>query len=249
MRRHTPTAHDLQCIVVAIFVSYRREDSAGWAGRIHDALEGHFGDHQLFMDVTDISLGEDFRDVVRRRLSTVETVIVVIGPQWLTVENANGDRRIDDPRDVVRLEVAAALQSPATVIPVLVDGASMPGPDELPAELSLLSFTNALEIDPAGFSDDMQRLVRAADPDASLRRRSSNISPKRRRTGNTLAVIGGLMVLAGMVSFFVGGLVIETEGTGMPIGVAIGFGLFLAGAITAVIGSAVAGHQGQSHSP
>lgn len=153
--RHTPTARDLQCIVVAVFVSYRREDSAGWAGRIHDALEGHFGDHQLFMDVADISLGEDFRDVVRRRLSTVETVIVVIGPQWLAVENANGDRRIDDPRDVVRLEVAAALQSPATVIPVLVDGASMPGPAELPAELALLSFTNALEIDPAGFSDDM----------------------------------------------------------------------------------------------
>jgi hypothetical protein len=234
--------------MAGVFISYRREDSAGWAGRVHDALAGHFGDHQLFMDVADISPGEDFRDVVRRRLSTVETVIVVIGPNWLEVQDTTGGRRIDDPRDVVRLEVMAALQSPVTVIPVLVDGSSMPGPDELPSELSLLSFTNALEIDPARFSDDMQRLIRAADPDSSLRRGSSNISPRRRWTGRIISALGGVMVLAGMVSFFVGGFLIETEGTGMPIGVAIGFGLFLAGAVTAMIGLGVQGGSGQEPS-
>jgi hypothetical protein len=234
--------------VAGVFISYRREDSAGWAGRIHDALEDHFGDHQVFMDVSDITPGEDFRDVVRRRLNAVDTVIVVIGPRWLAVEDAHGGRRIDDPRDVVRLEVTAALQSPATVIPVLVDGASMPGPDQLPSELSLLSFTNALEIDPARFAHDVQRLVSASDPDSSLRRGSANISPRRRRIGDVMSVLGGVMVLAGLVSFFVGGFLVETEGTGMPIGVAIGFALFLGGAVTALIGGGVAGRSGQRES-
>lgn len=86
--------------MAGVFVSYRRGDSSGWAGRIHDHVASHVGESQFFMDVSDIDLGDDFRDVIRRRLSVVDTVIVVIGPDWLTIEDKDGSRRLDDPGDV-----------------------------------------------------------------------------------------------------------------------------------------------------
>ena len=108
-----------------IFLSYRRDDSAGFAGRLADALETEFGAGSVFRDVDDIRPGEDFIQAIEFHLREVGAVLVMIGPHWL-VTGAEGQRRLDDPRDFVRQEIQAALASGKPLIPLLVGGASMP---------------------------------------------------------------------------------------------------------------------------
>ena len=113
-----------------IFISYRRDDSAGYAGRLFDHLAARFGAKNVFMDIDTIEPGEDFRTVVENAVSTCDVVLAMIGKQWLSLSDAQGGRRLDDPRDWVRIEIATALaNSRVRVIPVLVRDASMPGGD------------------------------------------------------------------------------------------------------------------------
>src|SRR5262245_40831816 len=99
-----------------IFISYRREDSSGHAGRLFDCIRDRFGDDSVFMDVTDISAGDDFPRALDSALASCRVVLVVIGKEWLTCTNASGRRRLDDPEDHLRMEVAHALRSDARVI-------------------------------------------------------------------------------------------------------------------------------------
>ena len=91
-----------------IFISYRREDSAGYAGRLYDRLAGHFGADRVFMDVEGIEPGVDFVDAIESAVASCEVLIVIIGNEWLAADAA-GKRRLDDPKDFVRIETAAAL--------------------------------------------------------------------------------------------------------------------------------------------
>ncbi len=130
-----------------IFISYRRDDSAGYAGRLFDFLAARFGSENVFMDIDTIEPGDDFRKVIANAVQTCDVVLVMIGRQWLTIPGPDGQRRLDDPGDWVRVEVATALANPnVRVIPVLVRGASMPGEHELPGELRELAWRNALEL-------------------------------------------------------------------------------------------------------
>src|ERR1043165_3354644 len=105
-----------------IFISYRRNDSAGYAGRLFDGLSAHFGEDQIFMDIDYIEPGEDFVQAIETAVGSCEILIALIGPSWLTIENVTG-RRLDNPNDFVRLEIVAALARGIRVIPVLVQGA------------------------------------------------------------------------------------------------------------------------------
>ena len=120
-----------------LFVSYRREDSAGFAGRLTDALEQRFGVGSVFRDVDDIQPGEDFEAVIERRLHDAKAVLVLIGPGWLAA-SAAGERRLDHPQDFVRREIELALGSGRPVVPILVGGASMPEAAVLPASTALI---------------------------------------------------------------------------------------------------------------
>ncbi|MDT7809555.1 MAG: hypothetical protein QOJ70_3368 [Acidobacteriota bacterium] len=142
-----------------IFLNYRRDDSAGYAGRLFDRLNGHFPDC-VFRDVTGIALGRDFVKEIERKLDLCNVLIVVIGNQWLSLEDEVHHRRIDDPNDFVRLEVATGLRRDIRVIPVLVSGARMPHPSELPDDLKSLAQRNALEITEPDFDNDVARLIR-----------------------------------------------------------------------------------------
>jgi TIR domain len=102
-----------------VFISYRREESSGLAGRLYDRLAARFGDDQVFMDVDTIDLGVDFADVITQAVSTCEVLLAIIGPRWLTATDDDGQRRLDDPDDTVRLEIAAALERDIRVIPIL----------------------------------------------------------------------------------------------------------------------------------
>jgi TIR domain len=143
-----------------IFISYRRDDAAGYAGRLEEALEKRLGRGSVFRDVLDISPGEDFVAAIRARLAGAQAVLVLIGPRWAGGETS-GQRRIDDPGDFVRLEVAVALESGARVVPVLLPGATMPAAADLPEPLKPLAQRNALGLNDVHWEADIERLADA----------------------------------------------------------------------------------------
>ena len=148
----------------SVFISYRRDDAAGEAGRLCDHLTRRFGSRAVFMDIDTIAPGTDFVVELDRALNTTAVVIVVIGRKWLTVTNPDGSRRIDDSTDFVRREIQTAFQRGTRVIPLLVQGAAMPSVGDLPKELAPLATRQASAIQHEEFSDDAQRLADAIAP-------------------------------------------------------------------------------------
>ena len=126
-----------------IFINYRREDSSAWAGRLSDHLSAHFPQSQIFMDV-DMDLGINFVEEIEKNVGSCDVLIAVIGKHWLISTDEKRRRRLNNPNDFVRLEIATALKRNIRVIPVLVDGASMPPSGQLPEDLKPLAFRNAL---------------------------------------------------------------------------------------------------------
>jgi TIR domain len=146
-----------------VFINYRREDTAPYAGRLYDRLIAHFGEDQVFIDIDRIQPGEDFVEAINRKVSTCDIAIVAIGPNWLRATDASGKRRLDDEEDFVRMEIVAALQREIRVIPVLVGGAQMPGRHDLPEALKPLSRRNAIELSETRFHADVNRLIEAIE--------------------------------------------------------------------------------------
>jgi len=127
-----------------IFVSYRRQESRDFAGRLSDRLADRFGEGKVFIDVDAMEPGVDWREEIFRAVAACKVLLAVIGPGWLTTADERGRRRLDDPDDIVRLEIEAALARDVRVIPILVEGAVMPGRDDLPESLAGLVHRNAL---------------------------------------------------------------------------------------------------------
>jgi hypothetical protein len=142
-----------------IFVSYRREETAYPAGWLYDRLADRFGSDQVFKDVDSIELGDDFVEVITRAVGACDVLLALIGREWLTITDARGRRRLNNPHDFVRLEIEAALTRKVRVIPILVDGASMPDAAELPKSLARLVRRQALELSPSRFASDTGRLL------------------------------------------------------------------------------------------
>lgn len=148
-----------------IFVSYRRTDSMAYTGRIYDRLVNAFGVRNIFKDVDDIPPGVDFRTVLDEALTKADSVLVIIGPQWLLTTDDYGKRRLLDPTDFVRLEVENALKrDDVLVIPVLVNNATMPPAESLPDSLKDLAYRNSVVVrnDP-DFSRDINQLIDVID--------------------------------------------------------------------------------------
>ena len=142
-----------------IFINYRREDSGHVAGRLHDHLARAFGRDQLFMDVDNIPLGEDFVAHLNSQVAACDVVLVVIGPKWLTAKDKRGQRRLHQPDDFVAIEIAAAITRNIRVIPILVDGAHMPSESELPDSLRALARRQAAEVRHVNFGKYTEALV------------------------------------------------------------------------------------------
>lgn len=143
-----------------VFISYRRDDAAGYARAIGDALAAHLGADRVFIDVDDIQPGQRFAQVIQREVTDAKVLLVLIGRRWRG-ERDGAPPRIEEPTDFVRCEVAAGLASTAQVIPVLLDGTTMPAEAQLPADLRALAGRNALTLDNARYADDMSRLLAA----------------------------------------------------------------------------------------
>jgi tetratricopeptide (TPR) repeat protein len=146
-----------------IFISYRRADSEGYAGRLFDRLSSHFGARNIFMDVAAIEAGVDFAKEIEQAVRGCDVLLALIGPQWLIVKDGQGNLRLEDPGDYVRLEIATALGRGIRVIPVLLQGAPMPGANALPEDLKALAMRNAITLSATGFHTDTDRLVEAIE--------------------------------------------------------------------------------------
>jgi TIR domain-containing protein len=145
-----------------VFISYRREDSAGHSGRLHDSLQSHFGADNVFMDLSDIDSGQNFVDVIQGAVRSSDVVLAVIGKEWLTCRSGS-TRRLDMPNDFVRAEIAIALEHGIPVIPVLVRGAGMPPASSLPEPLKLLASHDAHDVSDERWTYDVGRLIDATE--------------------------------------------------------------------------------------
>ena len=168
-----------------IFISYRREDSAGHSGRLFDALANHFHPSQIFMDVDSIEPGEDFPSVIERRIANCDVLLAIIGRRWLAASESEGRYRMDDPNDYVRRELELAQGKNIPILPILVGAAAMPSPQTLPTSLDHLSRRQAYVLDDADFHEDVNRLIpaieRAIARSREEKRRAASVSRDEQR--------------------------------------------------------------------
>lgn len=159
--------------MLGIFISYRRQDAQSAAGRLADHIKENLPGVPLFRDVETIEPGVDFVEAINRALQSCGVLLAVIGPQWVTLTDSAGRRRLDNPHDYTRLEIITALQrKDVRVIPVLVEGAQMPEPDDLPEDLQGLCRRNAIELTDKRWNFDVLQLIEAL-------RKALDITPPR----------------------------------------------------------------------
>jgi hypothetical protein len=184
-----------------VFISYRREDTAGYAGRLFDALVLRFGEPDVFMDLTDITPGSDFAEAIDRELSSCQLLLVLIGRNWLTSGDEQGHRRLQDPQDFIRREVATALARNIFVVPVLVQGARMPTAEQLPEDLKTLARRQAIELSDSRWDTDVARLETTISSklDRTQPPTSTILQARLQRRPLALGVLIGAVVAAATV--------------------------------------------------
>jgi len=175
--------------MTGIFINYRREDGHGPAGRLFDRLARKFAKHEIFMDVDAMKPGIDFAKQIDEQVSKCAVVLAVIGPGWLNSTDEKGQRRLDRPRDHVRIELATALKREIPVIPLLVNGTAMPSEDDLPEDLKSLTNRHALELRHSRFASDSEVVVHALN----------QILRRRTRWPLWLGAAGGVALLAFLI--------------------------------------------------
>ncbi len=173
-----------------VFISYRRDDTQGVAGRLYDDLVDKLGEDHVFRDVDGIDPGRDFVQVLEEALEAVSVLVVLIGEQWATIEDSSGKRRIDSPDDLVRMEIARALERDIIVMPVLVEGAKLPESDDLPAELRPLCRRQYLELTDKRWDFDVGQIVAGIRTQAGL-----GGVHRRRLLAAGIAGVGGVFAL------------------------------------------------------
>jgi hypothetical protein len=188
-------------------VSYRRGDS-GHAGRLYDALSSRFGADNVFMDVDTIDPGADFAEVINRAVTSCDVVIALIGRGWLTANDIEGRRRLEDPDDFVRLELESGLAHDIVVIPTCVQGAAVPSTEELPPSLAPLVGRQAVELRDIGWHDDVTRLIRRLERLAEAGKEEVKApveppaTPRSRRSKRLLVpAVAAAVGIAGLATF------------------------------------------------
>jgi hypothetical protein len=149
---------------IRVFISYRRDDTAGHAGRLYDGLVARLGsDAHVFMDVDDIEPGVDFTEVLHDAVSSCDVMLALIGPRWSATTALDGSRRLDDPSDYLVNEIGTALERDVRVIPILVDSAQMPALEELPDRLKSLVRRNAMWLRTTTWRPDAESIFEVLD--------------------------------------------------------------------------------------
>lgn len=187
----------------SLFLSYRRGDSEGQARALHSELVKVIGKDSVFMDVDSIGLGRDFRHVLDKRLESCDLMLALIGPGWLDAKDAAGNRRLESATDLVRHEIAAALKRNIPVTPVLLQGAQMPSPTQLPDDIKDLAYRNGFELDHSTWESDVSELVKRLGLESESAGASSAGLPVSgsSRTRWVIAIVAVAAIL-GAVSFY-----------------------------------------------
>jgi hypothetical protein len=183
-----------------IFISYRRDDSGGYARAIYDQLIERFPKERVFMDVDAIEPGLPFDEAIQRAVGGCEILLALIGRRWMEPQGRAGPR-LNQPNDYVRAEIAAALSRNVRVIPVLLDGASMPAEETLPEPLRPLARRNAIEVSHSRFDSDVNRLVEAIGLALGERDASTTVPSRRARKAWLLGLAAGFAVLTAWLLF------------------------------------------------
>jgi hypothetical protein len=177
-----------------IFISYRRADSHAITDRIQDRLEAVYGTDNVFQDVEDIPPGANFKEYLEIQVGLCDVLLVIIGPRWLDIRDDNGNRRLDNPSDFVRIEVESGLRrKDILVVPVLVQGASMPLAADLPPTMRELHYRNAIRVrNNPDFDRDIQNLIESIN---QYVKETSPKKPESSRARSPLMWVGGLVAL------------------------------------------------------
>src|SRR6187455_2074913 len=146
--------------MTTVFVSYRREDTAGEARALFNELSTKLGKESVFMDVDNIALGRDFRHVLQEHLAACDLLLVIVGRGWVEAKDASGRNRLEQPNDFVRLEIETALKRNIPVTPVLVQGAQMPTVDQLPEDVRDFAYRNGFELSHARWESDVAEMCK-----------------------------------------------------------------------------------------
>jgi len=176
-----------------VFISYRRDDAAGYARAVYAELAREFGAERIFIDVDDIAAGQAFDKAIRREVGAAQVLLALIGRRWLG-ERDGAPARIHDVDDFVRIEVATGLARGMRVIPLLLDGAPMPSEAQLPEALRPLARRNALELDNSRFAADIKRLVATLRETLAAASSAAPAPPVRRRVSLRAAMAGVLLI-------------------------------------------------------
>jgi hypothetical protein len=195
---------------LTIFLSYRRDDTSGHVGRLSDRLCARFGHEAVFRDLDSITPGRDFVVAIDGAIAASDAVLAVIGRNWLSARDASKRRRLDDPSDYVRVEIVTALEKGVRVIPLLVDGATMPDAAKLPEPLAPLARRHALELSDTRWDYDVQRLIEVLDPTSPETLTGSGqtgaLPGRRRRPLRLVAGLAtGLLLVVGLAIASLGG--------------------------------------------
>lgn len=199
-----------------IFISYRRQGTGGWSRSLANELDEKLRKDEIFFDVDSMHAGFDFRETIEEYLDRSDVVLVVIGREWASVNDADGTRRIDDPADHVRREIEMAIEKKKLVIPVLVDNATMPSQEELPESLQTLAVRHAMPVREIGYQSDVDRLVEqigASRAEAAKRSAATaaetgdgaSANTKGLAIGAAIAVIAVIAVIAAIALSLGGG--------------------------------------------
>ena len=166
-----------------IFISYRRRDSAPYAGRLYDRLSARFGEQTVFMDVDDIKPGANFVSLIDEKVASCDALIAVIGNRWLSTKGNGGESRPQGSEDFVRVEIETALRRKILVIPALVNGAEMPAARDLPESLTDLAQRQAVELTDKNFSRDVDSLIAGLEKVPRLRQLAAVAGGGQKRSG------------------------------------------------------------------
>ena len=179
-----------------LFLSYRRDDTGGRAGRLFDALVTRYGHDAVFQDVNTVEPGLNFVQQVEVAIKSSDVVLVVIGPQWLSSPAPEGGRRVDRPDDFVRSELTIALDADVRVVPVLVDGATLPLARDLPDGLVPLLERQAVSIDDVSWREDVDSLIRRLEGEP----RPDGVPARRRMPVGVGAVLVAMVIAVALAA-------------------------------------------------
>jgi|GEM_PF-2498379 len=171
-------------MAAGIFISYRRDESRHAAGRLAEDLSQTFGAEHIFRDIEGIELGVEFAKSLEQALAACSVMLVLIGPQWLDMpDRKRGGRRLDQVDDWIRQEIATALKRDVRVVPVLLEGTTLPDATELPADIRSLVARQAMELSDVRWRGDLQRLVEALAklPGFEDHRKVATTGPNRKK--------------------------------------------------------------------